>query len=140
MSAPTQSFDGLDKANWGAGFPPSSVGDVGPTLFVQAVNASFAVFTKTGNRLAAATFNTLWSGAGTATPCDNLHQGSPVVLYDAIADRWIVADLAFLVPQFTPPYYVCVADSKTGDPVGGGWWLHAIRADDAADATAVASR
>src|SRR5438445_12257065 len=30
------------------------------------------------------------------------------------------------------PFYECVAVSKTGDPVAGGWWFYAIRADDTA--------
>src|SRR5207249_4897734 len=45
--------------------------------------------------------------------CTDL-SGDPVVLYDQLADRWILT-------QFTtrgPIYYNCVAVSQTGDPTG----------------------
>ena len=32
----------------------------------------------------------------------------------------------------TPPFYECIAVSRTGDPVNGGWYFYAVRADDAA--------
>src|SRR5438445_437770 len=81
--------------------------------------------------LAAFTFDSLWSGAGTGTACDNSHGGDPTVVYDPMGDRWIVADLGF-VDETTPPFYECIAVSRTSNPVTGGWYLYAIRADDAA--------
>jgi hypothetical protein len=125
--APSQSFKGLDFQNWGAGWPPDTVGDVGPNHYVQAVNTSIGIFNKTGVRLAAFTFDTFWSGTGTA--CDDDNQGDPTVVYDPMADRWIVADFAFAA--FAPPFYECIAVSRTGDPVAGGWYMYAVRADDA---------
>src|SRR5207248_1633736 len=74
----------------------------------------------------------LWSSAHTGTACDNSNQGDPTVTYDPIGDRWFVADFAFTGTGSTPPFYECVAGSRTGDPVSGGWWFYAIRADDAA--------
>ncbi len=132
MPSPSHNFKGLDFMTWGAGAPPDPVGDVGPSHYVQAGNVSMGIFTKTGTLLAATTLNTLWSGAGTGTPCDNSHHGDPTVVYDSLADRWIVADLAFTGNGTSPPYYLCLSVSRTGDPVGGGWWFHAVRADDAA--------
>lgn len=131
MPSPIQNFSGLDFNNWGAGWPPDTVGDVGPNHFIQAVNTSIGIYNKTGTQLAAFTFNTLWNGAGSGTVCDNTNRGDPTVVYDPLADRWIVADFAFTGGGTTPPFYECVAVSKTGDPVNGGWWLYAIRADDA---------
>lgn len=131
MPSPIQNFPGLDFNNWGAGWPPDTVGDVGPNHFIQAVNTSIGIYNKTGTQLAAFTFNTLWNGAGSGTVCDNTNRGDPTVVYDPLADRWIVADFAFTGGGTTPPFYECVAVSKTGDPVNGGWWLYAIRADDA---------
>ena len=32
----------------------------------------------------------------------------------------------------SPPFYECIAVSRTGDPVSGGWYLYAVRTDDAA--------
>ncbi len=124
------SFLGLDFATWGAGWPPDTNGDVGPAHYIQAVNTSIGIFRKTdGVRLAAFTFNSLWSGTGTA--CDDNNQGDPTVIYDPIGDHWFVADFAFTGSGSKPPYYECIAVSRTGDPVNGGWWFYAVRADDA---------
>jgi hypothetical protein len=123
------SFKGLDFSTWGAGWPPDTVGDVGPNHYIQAVNTSIAIYNKTGTQLAAFTYDTLFGGTGTA--CDNSNQGDPTVIYDPLADRWLVSDFAFTGAGDVPPFYHCVAVSKTGDPVVGGWYLYAIRADDA---------
>ena len=40
--------------------------------------------------------------------------GNPVVLYDPIADRWIISQ----VSVSTTPYLQCVAVSQTPDPTG----------------------
>ncbi len=131
--APDVTFKGLDKFNWGAGFPPDTVGDVGPNHFVQAVNTSIGIFSKSvappHDPLAAFTFDALFTGTGTACDADN--QGDPTVVYDPQADHWIVADFAFTGDGSTPPFFECIAVSQTGDPVSGGWWFYAIRTDDA---------
>jgi hypothetical protein len=125
---PNVSFKGLYYQNWGAGHPPDTVGDVGPNHFVQAVNTSIGIFSKSGGPpVAAFTFDAFFTGTGTACDADN--QGDPTVVYDPQADRWIVADFAF-VDVDTPPYYECIAVSQTGDPTGD-WWFYAIRTDDA---------
>ena len=133
MPAPLQSFPGLTFASNGAGWPPDTVGDVGPNHFVQAVNTSVGIYNKTGTQLAAFTFNTLWTGSATGTACDASHQGDPTVIYSRLYNRWIVADFAFTGATIqNGPYFECIAVSKTPDPVAGGWWLFAYRADDAA--------
>jgi hypothetical protein len=128
---PLISFKGLDFLNWGAGHPPDTVGDVGPTVFVQAVNTSIGIFRKSdGAQLGAFEFDTLWALAGvTGTACDSKNRGDPTVVYDPLGDRWIVADFAFANVS-SPPYYECIAVSKTSDPVSGGWWFYPIRTDD----------
>ncbi len=127
---PIVSFKGLDKATWGAGWPPDTVGDVGPNHFIQAVNTSIGIYSKTGTQLAAFTFNAFWPDT-TTTPCDNSHAGDPTVIYDPIFDRWIVADFAFAGDGTAPPFYECIAVSQTSDPVAGGWFFYPIRTDDA---------
>jgi hypothetical protein len=129
VPAPSVTFKGLDFATWGAGHPPDTVGDVGPNNFIQAVNTSIGIFSKIGGApLAAFTFDAFFAGTGTACDADN--QGDPTVVYDPQADRWIVADFAFTNAN-SPPFFECIAVSKTSDPVSGGWWFYAIRTDDA---------
>jgi IPT/TIG domain-containing protein len=132
-SAPSSgsSFQGLDHTNWGAGWPPDPNSDVGPNDIVETVNTSIGIFDKSGTRLAATTFDSLWSTANTGTPCDNSNQGDPVALYDPIGDRFIVTDFAW--SNFSSgPFYQCIAVSKTGDPVSGGWWFYAWQTESGA--------
>ncbi|HEX6716954.1 MAG TPA: hypothetical protein VF088_07575, partial [Pyrinomonadaceae bacterium] len=122
---PNANFPGLDFANWGAGWPPDTNGDVGPNHYIQLVNTSIGIFNKaTGVRVAAFTFDTFFSQQPTGTPCDNNNQGDPVVLYDALSDRWIISDFAW--SNYTSgAMYQCMAVSRTGDPVSGGWFFYA---------------
>ena len=117
-------WQGLDHTNWGAGWPPDPNGDVGPNNYVQTVNSSIGIWDKSGNRLAATTFDGLFAQAATGTPCDNSNQGDPVALYDPFGDRWIITDFAWSSFS-TGPFYQCMAVSKTGDPVNGGWYFYA---------------
>jgi hypothetical protein len=131
LSAPTAltSFKGLDLQTWGAGWPPDTHGDVGPNHYIQAVNTSIGIFDKaTGSRLAAFTFNNFFVAAGGSDVCATYNQGDPIVLYDQISGRWIITDFAFSSVS-KPPYYECIAVSKTADPVSGGWWLYTLTAD-----------
>src|SRR5215212_4781988 len=124
---PSTSFDGLDYKGSGAGFPPDTNGDVGPNHYIQTVNTSIGIYSKTGAQLWKNTFDALFSAGGTTgTPCDNSNQGDPVVLYDPIGDRWIISDFAW--SNFsTGPFYQCFAVSKTSDPVDGGWYFYAYQ-------------
>jgi len=125
--APSNSFDGLDYANWGAGHPPDTNGDVGPTYYIQTINTSVGVYNKSdATRVAAFTFNTLMSQGNLGNLCDTNNFGDPVVLYDTFEDRWIITDFAFQLDGSNnvtnpPGAFECFAVSKTGDPVAGGW-------------------
>jgi hypothetical protein len=115
-------FDGLGKGFTGpAGAfqlqyaPPDTTAAVGATQVVQWVNAAFAVFNKsTGAPVYGPVLgNTLFTGFGGA--CETSNDGDPVVLYDHLANRWIL--MQFAVPS-GGPYYQCVAISKTSDATG----------------------
>jgi hypothetical protein len=118
IPSPSLTFEGLsnqDNANL-FGFqvsPPDPVGDVGPNDYVEMVNLTFAVYSKTGTRrLGPVSIGALWDGF--AVPdCTDL-SGDPIVLYDQLNDRWILTQLTARGPIF----YDCVAVSQTGDPTG----------------------
>ena len=130
MPTPAITFNALDFNSNGAGHPPDTVGDVGPNHFVQAVNTSIGIYNKaTGAAISTFTFDSLWLGAGTGTPCDTGHGGDPTVVYDPQYDRFIVADFTW-TDTVNGPYYECIAVSKTSNPVTGGWWLYGVRTDD----------
>ncbi len=135
--SPSANFAGLDFLNWGAGRPPDTVGDVGPTYFIQAVNSSVGIYRKSdGVRLAAFTFNTLMSQGAFGNLCDTNNFGDPVVLYDTMEDRWVLTDFAFTLDGsnnvINPPgAFQCFAVSKTGDPLTGGWNFYSLQLTDA---------
>ena len=132
--APLNVFEGLDRFNWGAGSPPDTNGDVGPTYYIQTVNTSIGVFRKSDGFMEAGfTFNTFMSQGNFGNLCDTNNFGDPVVLYDTFDDRWIITDFAFLLDgsgNVIAPAYQCFAASKTGNPVTGGWNFYSIQISD----------
>jgi uncharacterized repeat protein (TIGR01451 family) len=139
MPSPIRSFDGQssdDHCGLLCGpfrINPSDVnGDVGRNHYVQAVNDSWAVYSKAGTPIASFTEDALWDAAQPKTnaPCFGNNKGDPVVIYDQFSDRWILTNFAY--PSNSPslgPFYQCIAVSKTSDPVVGGYWLYAVRMD-----------
>src|SRR4030095_12209989 len=93
--------------------PPDTNGAVGPNHVVEVVNTDLAVFSKAGTPLfGPVPLNTLWSGFGGR--CQTENDGDPVVVYDRIADRWIISQFQVTVT----PFQQCVAVSATADPTG----------------------
>jgi hypothetical protein len=98
------------------GDPPDPEGDVGPAHYVQIVNSSFAVFNKQGTVIyGPAPTRTIFSGFG--APCETHDDGDGVVLYDPLADRWVISQFANAKSGPTP-YNECIAVSRTSDPTG----------------------
>lgn len=123
--APIISFDGLSGKDNAAIFggpssPSDANGDVGIDHYVQMVNTLYQVFDKkTGLALTEPTrLSSLFAAAGKTGPCAKLDQGDPVVLYDALANRWLLSQFSY-TSNGKPPYHECVAISQTGDPTGG---------------------
>ena len=121
MPSPIKNFDGIGNVN--GVLPPDTNGDVGPNHYVQTVNASFAIWDKNGNTLyGPADINTLWSGFGGY--CETQNDGDPIVLYDHLADRWLLSQ--FALPNYpSGPFYQCIAISQTDDPTGA-WYRYAF--------------
>ncbi len=121
VPTPSGSFEGvsnLDNAS-ATGFivwPPDTNGAVGRNHYVQWVNITFAIWDKSGNLLLGPVAgNTLWSGFGGI--CETTNSGDPIVLYDHLADRWMMSQFAFT--SFPgKDFFQCIAISQTGDPTG----------------------
>ncbi len=118
MPAPLTSFDGLSSNDNAAAYgfrilPPDTFGDVGPNHYVQAVNALVRIFDKAGNALTPP-FKLSSIFAPLNTSCAMRNDGDPIVLYDALTDRWLLSQFC---NQF-PPFRQMIAVSKTGDPTG----------------------
>jgi len=128
---PSANFEGLSFGANGNGHPPDTVGDVGPTYYIQSINTSIGIFDKaTGNLITAPTFNAFMSQGHFGNLCDTNNFGDPVVVYDTFEDRWIITDFAFTltggVVNNPPGAFQCVAVSKTGDPILGGWNFYSV--------------
>ena len=112
IPGPGLSFDGWTNLCGGCS-PPDPVGEVGPNHYVAMANNDFAVYSKAGALLfGPVNINTLWAGFG--GNCQTENAGDPVVIYDQLADRWVLT-------QFTsggPNFFNCMAVSQTPDPTG----------------------
>jgi dockerin type I repeat protein len=94
--------------------PPDTQGYVGLTQYVQIVNEAYQVFNKfTGaSVLGPVAIHNIWSGFGGV--CQN-GSGDPVVLYDKLADRWLISQFAV---AGSVPNHQCIAISTTRDATG----------------------
>ena len=61
--------------------------------------------------------NARWRLLNLLSVKSGLAHGDPIVVYDHIADRWLLS-------QFADPNHMCVAISQTPDPTAGTWFLY----------------
>jgi hypothetical protein len=117
--APLGVFDGVGAALACANcVPPDTTGDVGPNNYVQMVNSTkVAIFDKAGTSLAGP-FNLSALFTPLGGPCATGDLGDPQVVYDSLADRWLLS-------QFTSSNQLCFAVSQTGNPLGA-YFLYAF--------------
>jgi len=101
-------FDGISSP----GYAPSDNNmAIGPNHIVETVNVQFQVFDKSGNSLAGPTnIQTIFNPLGGV--CASTF-GDPIVLYDRVADRWLLSMIGG-----SGAYGECIAISKTNDPAG----------------------
>src|SRR5438093_2163439 len=117
IPSPILVFEGVGVTN---SAPPDTEGAVGPNDYVQIVNGGgVRIFDKNGvPRGPAFKLSTLFAPlGGVAASNDN---GDGLVIYDRMANRWILSQFAF-TSTTTPPYHQPIAVSKTGDPTGAYW-------------------
>lgn len=122
--SPLFTVEGLN--NFAGVSPPDTIGDVGPNHYAQMVNSTaFNVYDKAGTLLAGypKDLGALWTSGGCATS----DAGDPIVVYDSLANRWLLA-------QFRRNFAngICVAVSQTGD-VTGAYWVYEFVTPDFPD-------
>jgi hypothetical protein len=123
IPAPSRQWAGMGKECNGCGrVPPDTNGAVGKTQYVQMVNSALKVFDKrTGTSLLGPIpIESVWIGFGGT--CRIGGEGDPIVVYDRLADRWVIS-------QFAHPLGVkddqdeCIAVSQTDDATGA-WYRY----------------
>lgn len=119
FAVPLQSFDGAP----GTTLPPDPTGDIGPAHYVQAVNASGGTRVRVYNKTDGAMVGNFILNAqlaGTGACASGL--GDPIVLYDALADRWVLTEFSSQSGRS-----LCVYVSAGSDPLGSVWYRYAFQ-------------
>jgi RTX calcium-binding nonapeptide repeat (4 copies) len=108
-------------------FPPDPVGDVGPDHYIQMVNGGSSsrvrIFDKSGGELANFQLDSLAPAGSSACAAGC---GDPIVLFDGLANRWLLSEFASSENQCasTSSGNLCVYISRTPDPVRGGFFVY----------------
>lgn len=112
LNFPGQGFSGV--------IPPDPVGDVGADYYIQMINGAtgtkVTIYNKGDGSVAAGPFSL--QSLGTGICASGL--GDPIVLYDQMAQRWLLAEFS------AAGNGMCVYVSQTPDPIGGGWFAYQI--------------
>ena len=91
--------------------PSDDNGDIGPNHYIQTVNSQFQIFNRNGSSAyGPVNINTLFS----TLPGGTCNSGDPIVLYDQVADRWLISQFSVC----TATYYMHIAVSTSADPLG----------------------
>ena len=115
IPAPILTFAGIPFPGVGCSCaPPDTNGEVGVTQYVQSVNRGYQVFDKATGASVLGPFSieSVWTGFGGV--CETSGLGDPVVLYDQLANRWIISQFA----GTSIPTDECIAVSTTSDATG----------------------
>ena len=97
-----QNFIGFDNTGF---TPPDPTGAAGPNHYVHSVNSSIKIFDKTGNVMV----GPVALGTFLGIPSNS---GDPIILYDQLADRWVVSEFGSLTNS------LAIGVSDTNDPTG----------------------
>jgi hypothetical protein len=127
MPAVEANFAGVGNVN--GVLPPDTNGDIGydpisgTKYYMQWVNLSFQIWDVTNPAAVTSLYgpaagNTLWAGTGTI--CASNNDGDPIVLFDHLANRWMISQFALGFPD---NFHQCVAVSTSADPTGT-WYLY----------------
>jgi len=92
--------------------PPDTNVAVGPTQVVEVVNSHYAVYSKAGDTLLGPFPMYQMFASMTGDDCSWRAGSDPIVLFDRLAGRWLVARYLFA------PNFLCVAVSQTDDATG----------------------
>ncbi|MGA2002888.1 MAG: hypothetical protein ABSG70_05885 [Terriglobales bacterium] len=106
-------FDGMDGSQAGGVIPPDTNGAVGDNQFFLVTNFAFNIYNKSTGALEVGPLliNSIWKNFGGQCQSDN--GGDPVVLYDKMANRWLLEQL-----EYNSSYQICFAVSQTDDATG----------------------
>jgi hypothetical protein len=122
IPAPTRQWAGVGQECEACLGVPDTNAAVGETQYVEMVNKALQVFDKlTGTSLLGPIpIESIFTGFG--GPCSIHGNGDPIVVYDRLADRWVISQFATR-PGAIDPQDECIAVSQTGDATGA-WYRY----------------
>jgi len=119
--APDRNFEGQTTSS----YPPDCNGTAGPNHFMQLVNTTYAIYDKSGTKLAGPSSLSLLFNSVPGASCDD---GDPVVLYDEQADRWVACEFSVCGTNDR----MLISVSATNDPTGA-WNAYSFDVADVPD-------
>ena len=106
------SFDAVREDEQNAQVPDTN-GAVGDTQFVEITNFDYAVYDKSTGKVVLNPTDTDTIFQGFGGRCENTSPGDPVVVFDKIANRWLVSYF-----NYVSAYALCIAVSTSDDATG----------------------
>src|SRR5208337_2610567 len=106
-------FDGMSGSQAGGYYPPDTNGAIAAIQWVSITNVAYEVYDKTSGKslLGPVYINTIWKGFG--GQCEQYNGGDPIVIWDKVAQRWLVSQL-----EYNSTTWVCIAVSTSADATG----------------------
>jgi Ca2+-binding RTX toxin-like protein len=130
FNTPILNFDGQGFSDV---YPPDTVGDVGIDHYIQMINspggADFTIYNKSDGSVALGPI-TLSSLAPPGSP-GQFGLGDPIVLYDNLADRWLLSE--FSDPFWAGGNFLNVYISQTNDPTDNLWHYYSFETPEFPD-------
>ncbi len=120
FGTPIQNFAG---AGFNGVFPPDTVGDVGPDQFIQMINDPGGTLVSIFNKDSTAAFapfnlSALAPGGSTVDGA-----GDPIVVYDELADRWVLMEFSGRSTTDPDEIYVYVSQTPTPTNNAADWFF-----------------
>jgi len=120
-------IEGMD--NLQGGWPADPNGDIGIDHYVQTVNSSFAIYSRSGEILyGPVAYQSIFESF--PGPWNEINWCDPVMCYDHMADRWIFTTMSYELDQRI--FYEMNAVSITSDPMGE-YYCYAYEFEDVND-------
>jgi subtilisin-like proprotein convertase family protein len=121
---PDLTFNGIGADDHQALFairPPSADvhGDVGRDHYVSGANGPIGIYSKTSGSLITPIFalRSLFQHLESDHPCRTMRRYDQMVIYDSLADRWVLSQMAYIDFDFAKPF-LCMAVSQSANPAG----------------------
>jgi len=119
--APIVNFEGQSTSS----YPPDCNGTIGPNHYMQTVNTTYAIYSRTGTLLAGPTNMNLLFGSVSGATCND---GDPLIQYDEMAGRWVAVEFSLCGSNDL----MLMAVSSTNDPTGT-WYQYSFDVTDTPD-------